>query len=57
MAGLFDKAKEFAKSEKGEKVSDQVLDRAADIATKKAGGHAEQIRSARDTADKHIGTE
>ena len=58
MAGLFDKAKEFANSEQGEKISDQGLDRAADIAEKKTGGaHDEQIASARDTADKRIGTE
>lgn len=58
MAGLFDKAKDLVNSEQGEKVSDQALDRAADIAAKKTGGeHDEQIRSARDTADKRLGTE
>lgn len=58
MAGLFDKAKDLVNSEQGEKVSDQALDRAADLAAKRIGGeHDEQIASARDAADKHVGTE
>jgi hypothetical protein len=58
MAGLFEKAKALVNSEQGERISDQALDRAADIAAKRTGGsHDEQIRSARNTADQHIGTE
>lgn len=56
MAGLFDKAKEFLSSEQGEKVSDQVLDKAADFASKRTGGkHDEQIEKARRAADERIG--
>jgi hypothetical protein len=56
MAGLFDKAQEFLKTEQGEKISDQVLDRAAAMASKATGGkHDEQIRSGRAAADKHLG--
>ena len=58
MAGLFDKAKDLANSEQGEKVSDQALQQAADVAEKRTGGkHDEQIASARDAADKRVGTE
>ncbi len=58
MAGLFDKAKDLLGSEQGEKISDQVLDRAADEASKRTGGkHDEQIRSGRDAADERLGTE
>ena len=58
MAGLFDKAQEFLKSDKGEQVSDQVLDKAAAAADRATGGkHADQIASARNTADEHLGTE
>ena len=56
MAGLFDKAKEFLRSEQGEKVSDQVLDKAAEFASKRTGGkHDEQIEKARRAADDRIG--
>lgn len=58
MAGLFDKAQEFLKSDKGEQVSDQVLDKAAAAADKATGGkHTDKIASARDAADKRLGTE
>ncbi|GAA2754376.1 Rv0909 family putative TA system antitoxin [Amnibacterium kyonggiense] len=58
MAGLFDKAQEFLKTDKGEQVSDQVLDKAAAAADKATGGkHTDAIASGRDTADKHLGTE
>ena len=58
MAGLFERAKEFASSEQGEKVTDGVLDKAAAAASKLTGGkHDEQIDSARDTADKHVGAD
>jgi hypothetical protein len=58
MAGLFDKAKDLLNSEQGEKISDQVLDRAAQAADKATGGkHSDQIRSGREAADKRLGTE
>ena len=50
------KAQEFLKSEKGEEISDKVLDGGAAVANKVTGNkHADKIRNARDTADKHIG--
>ena len=56
MAGLFDKAKDLLGSEQGEKVSDQVLDRAADEASKRTGGkHDEQIDKARKLVDERLG--
>lgn len=58
MAGLFDKAKDFANSEKGEGVTDGILQKAADAASKATGGkHDDQIEGARSEADKRIGTE
>ena len=55
MAGLFDKAQEFLKSDKGEEVSDQALDKAAQIASERTGGgHDEQIEKARQAADERI---
>lgn len=49
-------AQEFLKSEKGEKISDQVLDGGAAVANKLTGNkHAEKIQNARDTADKRLG--
>lgn len=44
-------------SEKGEQVSDQVLDRAEQTASGKAGQHQDKIAQARDAADKRVGTE
>jgi hypothetical protein len=56
VAGLFDKAKEFAKSERGEKLTDSVLDKVADVASKRTGGkHDDQIAKARRAADEHLG--
>jgi basic membrane lipoprotein Med (substrate-binding protein (PBP1-ABC) superfamily) len=50
------KAHDFLKSEKGEEVSDKILDSGAKVANRVAGAkHAEEIQKARDTADKHVG--
>ena len=50
------KAQEFLKTEKGESVSDKVLDGAANAANKVTGNkHADKVQNARDTADKHLG--
>jgi hypothetical protein len=58
MAGLFDQAKKLMHSEQGEKITDQVLDRAAQAVSKATGGkHDDKIDSARATADKHVGTD
>lgn len=58
MAGLFDKAKDFVNSEKGERVTDGILKKAADAASKATGGkHDDKIAAARTEADKRIGTE
>lgn len=56
--GIFDKAKDALNSDKGEEISDQGLDRAADAATEKFGDeHADKITGARDKADEHLGPE
>jgi hypothetical protein len=50
------KAQEFLKTEKGEEISDKVLDGSAAVANKVTGNkHADKIEKARDTADKHVG--
>jgi basic membrane lipoprotein Med (substrate-binding protein (PBP1-ABC) superfamily) len=50
------KAQEFLKTEKGEEISDKVLDGGAAVANKVTGNkHADKIEKARDTADKHVG--
>lgn len=50
------KAQEFLKTDKGEEISDKVLDGGAAVANKVTGDkHAEKIQKARDTADKHVG--
>ncbi|MGY4858084.1 antitoxin [Cryobacterium sp. AP23] len=50
------KAQEFLKTEKGEEISDKVLDGGAAVANKVTGNkHADKIENARDTADKHVG--
>ena len=50
------KAQEFLKSDKGEEISDKVIDGAAAAANKVTGDkHADKIQDARDAADKHIG--
>lgn len=59
MAGLgdfADQAKDALKSEQAEAISDNLLDGAADLVNKATGGKfAEQVKSVRDEADKHIG--
>jgi hypothetical protein len=58
MPGLFDAAKKFTDTDKGESVTDSILEKASDLADKKTGGtHSEQIRQGREQADKHIGRE
>ncbi|WEO76781.1 antitoxin [Cryobacterium sp. SO2] len=50
------KAQEFLKTEKGEEISDKVLDGGAAVANKVTGNkHADKIQTARETADKHLG--
>ncbi|TFD91864.1 antitoxin [Cryobacterium lactosi] len=50
------KAQEFLNSEKGEEISDKVIDGAAAAANKVTGNkHADKIQGARDTADKRLG--
>lgn len=50
------KAQDFLKSDKGEDVSDKILDGGAKVANRVSGDkHAEKIQKARDTADKHVG--
>jgi hypothetical protein len=56
MAGLGDKAKDLLDSDKGEKASDQALDKAGQVADQKSGGtHDAQIDKGRDLADDRIG--
>ncbi|GAA1866247.1 antitoxin [Brevibacterium marinum] len=55
---LTNKAKDAMNSEKGEEVSDQGLDKAADFANDKTGGKFEdQINQGRDGADDKLGNE
>ena len=50
------KAQDFLKTDKGEEISDKVIDGAAAAANKVTGDkHADKIQDARDAADKHIG--
>jgi hypothetical protein len=50
------KAQEFLKTDKGEEISDKVLDGGAAVANKVTGNkHADKIEGARNTADKHLG--
>jgi hypothetical protein len=50
------KAQQFLKSEKGEEISDKVLDGGAAVANKVTGNkHADKISNARAAADKHLG--
>ena len=50
------KAQDFLKTDKGEEISDKILDGGANVANKVTGDkHAEKIQKARDTADKHVG--
>jgi hypothetical protein len=51
-----DKAGEFLDSDKGEKVSDQGLDKAEQFADQRTGGkHAEQLEKGEQFADDHLG--
>ncbi|MCO7219345.1 Rv0909 family putative TA system antitoxin [Klenkia sp. PcliD-1-E] len=56
MAGLGDKAKDFLNSDKGEQASDSALDKGAEFAEGRAGGHADQIDKGRDALDDRIGS-
>lgn len=54
--GLSNKAKEFLNSDKGEEVSDNVLQKAADAAKKATGGkYDDKIDGAHQSADDRIG--
>lgn len=56
--GVFDKAKDALNTDKGEQVSDSVLDKGADLAKGKLGeDKADKIDSARDQLDDRIGNE
>jgi len=56
MSDLGGKAKDFLNSDKGETVSDGVLDKAAGAADKATGGgHQDQIDKAESAADHKIG--
>jgi hypothetical protein len=56
LGGLGDKAKDFANSDKGEKMTDQGLDKAGDAAGKASGGKFDgQIDGAEKAADQRIG--
>jgi len=51
------KAKDALSSDKGEQVSDRVLDGAAGLANTVTGGkHADKVQRGRDAADERIGT-
>jgi hypothetical protein len=56
MAGLGDKAKDFLNSDKGEQTSDGALDKGAEFAEGRAGGHADQVDKGRDALDDRIGS-
>lgn len=54
--GLLDDAKKALNSDKGEKASDGVLDKASRIASQKTGGkHDEQVTKATEFIDRKIG--
>ena len=54
--GIFDKAKDALNSEKGEQISDSVLDKGAEVAQDKLGeDKADQIKQGRDKLDDPIG--
>lgn len=56
MSGIGDKAKDALSSDKGEKASDGLLDKAADKADQATGGgHKEQVDTAEHAADTRIG--
>lgn len=52
------KAKQALSSDKGEQLSDQALDRGADLANRVTGGkYADKVEAARDAADERVGNE
>ncbi|HAT1138049.1 TPA: antitoxin [Corynebacterium striatum] len=54
--GIFDKAKDALNSDKGEQISDSVLDKGAEVAQDKLGeDKADQIKQGRDKLDDQIG--
>ncbi|TXS64134.1 hypothetical protein CHU71_06575 [Corynebacterium sp. LK14] len=54
--GIFDKAKDALNSDKGEQISDSVLDKGAEVAQGKLGeDKADQIKQGRDKLDDQIG--
>jgi hypothetical protein len=56
MSGIGDKAKDLLNSDKGEKASDGLLDKAGDAIDQKTGGtHGDQISKAEHAADSKIG--
>jgi hypothetical protein len=56
LGGLADKAKNALDSEQGEQRSDQVLDKAEQLADEKTGDkYDQQVDRARDLADQHLG--
>jgi hypothetical protein len=53
---LTKKAEQFLDTEKGEKLSDQALEKAAQFAEERTGGkHDAQIEKAEQFADEHVG--
>ena len=57
MSGIGDKVGDFLHSDKGEKASDGVLDKAADkVDSATGGGHSDQIDKAQQAADDRIGS-
>lgn len=55
---LTNKAKDALNSDKGEEISDQGLDKAADIANDVSGGKfGDQINQGRDAADGQVGNQ
>lgn len=58
LGDIANKGKDALNGDKGEQISDQGLDRAADAAGKRAGEqHQDKVQQARDQADKRIGNE
>jgi hypothetical protein len=56
MGGLGDKAGDFAKSEKGEQMSDDALEKGDDAASKASGGKFDdKIDDGRKAADEKVG--
>ncbi len=52
------KAKQALSSDKGEQLSDQALDRGADLANRMTGGkYADKVEQGRDAVDERVGNE